>query len=160
MQAPTKLKLVHGFVGMVNYYRDMWPHRSHTLAPLTAKTGTLKKRVKPPAFQWTPDMQTAFDQMNALMTADVVCAYPDHNKPFHIFNDASDYQLGACIMQAGQPVAYYSKKHNSAQVNYATIDKELLCVIATLREIRSMLLGAELHVHINHKNIFNIGDSS
>jgi hypothetical protein len=141
MQAPTNIKLSRGFVGMVNYYRDMWPHRSHILAPLTAKTGAPKKGVKPPAFQWTPDMQKAFDQMKALMAADVLlCAYHDHNTPFHIFTDASDYQLDACIMQNSKPVAYYSKKLNSAQMNYATIDKELVCVVATLQEFRSMLL--------------------
>jgi hypothetical protein len=44
-------------------------------------------------------------------------------------------------------------------MNYATIDKELLCVITTLQELCSMLLGAELHIHTDHKNILNVGDS-
>jgi hypothetical protein len=97
--------------------------------------------------------------MNALMAADL-CAYPDHNKPFHIFTDASDYQLDGCIMQDGKPVAYYIKKLNSAQLIYETIDKELFCVIATLCKFHSMLIGAELHVHTDHKNILSIGYSS
>ena len=45
-------------------------------------------------------------------------------------------------------------------MNYATIDTEFLCVIATLCEFRSMLLGAGLHIHTDHKNILNVGYSS
>jgi hypothetical protein len=71
--------------------------------------------------------------MKELMAADGLCAYTEHNKPFHIFTDASDYQRGACIMQDGKPVAYCSKKLTSAHMNYGTIDKELLCVIVTLQ---------------------------
>ena len=89
-------------------------------------------------------MQKAFDEMKALMAADVLCANPHPNKPFHIYTDASNYQLGAYIMQDDLPAAYYSKKLNHAQMNYATIGKELTCVIATVCEFCSILLGAEL----------------
>jgi hypothetical protein len=160
MQPPTSLKLLRGFIGIINYYRDMWPHRLHILTPLTAKTGAPKKSEKPPPFQWMSEMQKVFNQMKALIAADVLCAYPDHNKSFHIFTDTSDYQLAARIMQEGKPVAYNSKKLYSAQMNYGTIYKELLCVVATLHEFCSMLLGAELHVHTDHKNILSIGVSS
>jgi hypothetical protein len=61
MQPPTSLKLLQGFIGMVNYYRDIWPHRSHILAPLTAKTGAPIKGEKPLPFQWTLEMQKAFN---------------------------------------------------------------------------------------------------
>jgi hypothetical protein len=63
-------------------------------------------------------------------------------------------------MQDDRPVAYYSTKLNSAQHNYATIDKELLCVVATLREFQSILPVAELHIYTDHKNILNVGNSS
>ena len=52
----------------------------------------------------------AFDKMHVLMAANALAAYPDHNKWFDIYTDASDIQLCACIVQENRLVAYFSHK--------------------------------------------------
>jgi hypothetical protein len=54
-------------------------------------------------------MQKAFDKMHLLMDADALAAYLDHNKWLDLYTDASDFQLGTCIIGEGRPVAYFSQ---------------------------------------------------
>jgi hypothetical protein len=147
LQHPTTLKQLRSFIGAITYHRDMYPKRSQILTPLTALVG------KRGTLQWTDACQQAFDNMKAVLAKDTFIKYPDHNKPFHIYCDASDLQLGSVIMQDNQPVAYYSRKLNPAQCNYTVGEKELLSVVETLKEYRTMLYGSpDITVYTDHKN--------
>jgi hypothetical protein len=108
----------------------MWPSRAHTLKPLTDQSG-LKKRAP---IKWTDEMQKAFDKMRLHMASNALAAYPDHNKRFDVYTNAFDFQLGACIIQEGKPVAYFLQKLTKSQQNYTTMEKEMLSIVATLKE--------------------------
>ena len=147
MARPTTRKELRRFIGMVNYYRDMWCRRSDLLAPLTSMTS---KNVK---FDWTDEHQHAFDNVKKIICREVLLNYPDFSKTFHIYTDASDTQLGSVITQDDKPIAFYSRKLNSAQKRYTTGEQELLSIVETLREFRNILLGYKIVVHTDHKNL-------
>jgi hypothetical protein len=126
---PPKLKRqLRRFLGMVNFNRDMWQMRSHILAPLSA---LVSPKVK---FEWHQEHQDAFDQIKTLISMEMLLTFPNFNEPFHIFTDASKYQLGTVIMQNNKPLAFYSQKMNEAQKRYTTGEQELLSIVEMLKE--------------------------
>jgi len=150
IEPPKNVSEVRSFIGAVTFYREMFPRRSHVLAPL-CKLTEAKGKTK---FLWSSDCHKAFKLVKAMLAKDVFIRYPDHDKAFHVYTDASDTQLGAVIMQEGKPVAYFSRKLTAAQRNYTVMEKELLSIVTTLQEDHTMLYGVrELHVHTDHKNL-------
>ena len=144
---PRTKKELRGFIGMVNYYRDMWIRRSHILAPLAALTS------KTTAWKWGDEEQKAFTTVKCIISKQVLLAYPDFDKEFVIHTDASHTQLGAVISQDDKPIAFYSRKLKPEQTRYTTTERELLSIVETLKEFRNILLGHRIVVYTDHKNL-------
>jgi hypothetical protein len=144
---PKNRKQLRSFIGVVNYYRDMWLRRSHILAPLASLTS---EKVK---WEWGPKQSAAFAMAKQVIAREAMLAYPYFSKSFTIHTDASHYQLGGVISQDGKPIAFYSRKLNDAQTRYTTTERELLSIVETLKEYCNILLGHKIEVLTDHKNL-------
>eukprot|EP00957_Ditylum_brightwellii_P016739 1259810-Ditylum_brightwellii.AAC.1 len=71
-------------------------------------------------WKWMHVEQTTFNKAKIITSQEALPVYPDFSIPFEIHTNASDNQLGAVIGQQGMPVAFYSRKLNSAQRNHTT----------------------------------------
>ena len=62
-----------------------------------------------------------------ILTSDPVLRLPDPKKTFVLRTDASDYGIGAVLMQEHEgklfPICYASRKLSDAERNYSTIEK-------------------------------------
>jgi hypothetical protein len=158
LNLPNKVKELRHFLGMVQYYRDMWARRSEMLAPLTdlggecgeMKTTRMNKTKKKP-WQWDLIHQQAFDNVKAAIAKETVLAYPDFLKPFEIYMDASAMQLGAVITQENRPAAFFSMKLSKTQKKYSVMEIKLLVIVETLKEFKGMLWGQDIKVYTDHK---------
>jgi hypothetical protein len=96
IQPPKNVKELRCFLGIVQYYCDLWARRSKMLAPLTSLVGecgqTKVSRAKETKkMPWHQDEvhQRAFDHVKATIAREVVLVYPDYSKVFEIYTDAS-----------------------------------------------------------------------
>ena len=113
---PQNVKQLCRFLGMVQYYRDLWARRSEKLSPLTNLVQcehtkvTRANKTKRKPWHWDKVHQTAFDNIKTTIAKDVVLAYPDYSRQFEIYTDSSKFQLGAVITHNNRPLAFFIRK--------------------------------------------------
>ena len=117
MMPPKNIKKVRAFVGLVNYYSDIWSRRSHLLQPLTALTSTKVE------FKLTDVEQKVFNIIKRIVACDTLLIYTSLNDYFDIHTNATNCQLGAVISQNVTPIAFYSRKLTGAQSRYTVTKK-------------------------------------
>ncbi len=160
IKLPTEARQLRHFLGMVQYYRDLWARWSNMLAPLISlvgecgqtKTNKAKGTKKVP-WHWDKVHQRAFDHIKATIAKDVVFAYPDYSKVFKIYTDSATKQLGAVITQDNRPIESLSRKLSKTQRKYSVTKIELLAIVKTLKEFKGMLWGQNIKVFTDHANL-------
>jgi len=148
------------FLGMVQYYRDLWAKCNDMLAPLTSLVGecghtkvTRALKTKKVPWHWDEVHQNAFNDVKAIIARDVALAYTDYSKKIDIYTEASSCQTGTVITQQNRPIAFFSQKLSTMQQKYSVTEVELLATVKTLKEFKGMLWGQKIKVYTDHKNL-------
>ena len=83
---PTTMTEAKALIVMVQYYRDMWPRRSHVLAPLKeAARGPKSGKIL-----FNDALEESFKELKIMVSADTSLSYPYFTIHFTVNIDASD----------------------------------------------------------------------
>jgi hypothetical protein len=127
---PTNVKGICSFLGLARFYRRFIQNFSQIHRPLThllAKDAT---------FIFMEDCLQSFHTMKKALISALVTQPPDWHLPFEIMCDASDYAVETVLGQSKDKkryvISYASKTLTGPQLNYATMEKELLAMVFSI----------------------------
>jgi hypothetical protein len=96
----------------------------------------------------------SFHTLKKALISGPVIQPPDWHLSFEIMCDASNYAVGAVLSQSKDKkhyaITYASKTLTGPQLNYATIEKELLVEVFTIKKFKSYLVGTKVIVYTGH----------
>ncbi|KAF1335621.1 Pol protein, partial [Globisporangium splendens] len=150
---PQNVNQLRQWLGLANYLHK---YTRNYAALVQSLTQLLKKDVE---WKWSRDHQTAFEEVKRSLREAPVLALPNHDKPFHVVCDASDYAIGCALMQHDDEghervVSYQSRQLRPAERNYPVHDKELLAMKYSLVKLRVYLLGEErFAIYTDHASL-------
>ena len=103
---------------------------------------------------WGENQEGAFQKIKYMLMNAPVLRLADPSKPYVLATDASDYAIGAVLLQdfghGPQPVAYASRQLHGAELNYPVHDKEMLAVVYAFKTWRCYLEGRRVTVLTDH----------
>lgn len=153
--APSTVKELQAFLGLLNFYDRFLPHKANIAEPLYK---LLNKDVK---WQWTSQHQRAFEKLrNMLSSTDTLVHYDVHRKLI-MSCDASQYGLGAVlehVMDDGstRPIMFASRTMNIHERNYAQIDKEAAAIVFGLKKFHQFISGRKFIIRTDHKPLLGL----
>ena len=113
-------------------------------------------------FEWTPECQLTFQLLKDLLMAEPILKYPDPNKPYVLYTDASkytwscvltqeyEYEIEGKLKKIHHPITYASGLFKGSQINWATLTKEAYAIYRSVRKLTYYLGDADVLLRSDH----------
>ncbi|GFW19522.1 retrovirus-related Pol polyprotein from transposon 17.6 [Trichonephila clavipes] len=146
---PTNVKEVQSLLQACSWFRRYVPNFADIARPLSSLT---KKKA---LWHWGPEQQESFKTLKMRLMTSPIMKQADGSKPFTIRTDASNYALGAVLLQGSDPnehvTDYASHLMVPAERNYSTTEREVLAVVRALEKLRGYLENQQIFLASDHQ---------
>ena len=156
MPPPTTPKEVKQFLGLIGYYRKFVPRFADIARPLTNLTWLDQP------FEWSDKCQTSFELLKEVLIKEPILRFPDPNKPYIRYTDASKYAWSCVLTQqythdidskqivVNHPITYVSGLFKGSQLNWAALTKEAYAIYMSIKKLTYYLEDVEITLRSDH----------
>jgi hypothetical protein len=142
-------------LGFISFLRAHAPYYCDIVAPIQSLT-RLGKSNTSIVDAWTPTHDKALERIKELLLNEDVLCFPDTDKPFELFTDASQLHMSAVLMQRNksgnrQPIGYWSKGFKGSQLAWSALVKEARAVKEGTEHFGVFIKGCEVYLRCDHK---------
>jgi hypothetical protein len=138
-------------MGWYLFYQHFIQNFSTILAPIT-------ECMKVGKFSWSEEAITAFKLIKVKLTIAPLLVLLNFDLPFELRCDASKIGIGVVLSQKSKPVAYFSEKLNSAQLNYSTYNIEFYALVQSLKHWILYPAYNDLILYSDHEALKNLNN--
>jgi len=139
LKEPEGVEDVRRMAGMIEWLAKYIPRLAKLLEPIN------RLRRKGVQWKWGDKEKQAFVTIKEAVAKAQIVRHPDTTRPFYIICDASDYAIGAVLMQEHNgiyyPIEFYSKLLDQNQRHWHISEKELISVIWSIEKWDKFLHG-------------------
>ena len=149
---PTNVKELRAFLGLSGYYRRFVKSYAKIATPLYNLTS------KGVPFEWSTDCQVAFEQLKSALISPPILAYPDYERPFKVFTDASSFAVGGVLSQDDTEgnehvISYVGRALTPPERNYGISEKECLALGFAIKKLDCYLRFSTFTAIVDHSSL-------
>ena len=157
LPAPTDVKGLRRFIGMVQFCHKFVKNLNTILAPLY---DLLKNNRK---FVWSGVCQNNFDKLKHILTSAPILYSPTADDRFILESDASDIGLGGCLKALDGNgneviVGYCSKKFVNNEISWNIVEKEAFAILHNVRNFHHYLIGRPFTIRCDNRVVCYLRD--
>ena len=107
-------------------------------------------------FDWSESCQDSFESLKEQLISLPILGFPDTDKDYVLYTDASDVGIGAVLTQKDENgtenvISFASKAFSGSEKNWTTTEKEAFAVVWAFQYFHPYVYGRHVMVFTDHR---------